>query len=69
MVITVESDVMHHLDPQFIHYEPYRKENNNPVASQSSRVESQFFPDCLKKSVTFSLIPVLEVLEGLFLTR
>lgn len=43
IVITVESDVMHYLDPQFIHYEPYRKENNNPVASQSSHVENWFF--------------------------
>lgn len=35
--ITVESDVMQGLNPQFIHHEPYRKrENNNPVASQSA---------------------------------
>lgn len=33
--ITVESDVIQRLNPQFIHHDPYRKgQNNNPVALQ-----------------------------------
>lgn len=66
--ITVESDVMQCLNPQFIHYDPYRKgQNNNPVALQLALWKTSCFLTVW--SVSFSQSPSLDLDGNLLVSR